>query len=120
MIGFINNLFMCVKIIIIRARPYPPSLSRMAARIIDPATGASTWAFGNHKCTENNGNFTKNAVIIISQIIGADLVVVLTCSGIVIFRCLHSLYIFRIIISKGKDAVIVYTIKYILACSRSG
>lgn len=48
-IGFISSLFMCLKIIIIRASPYPPSFSRMAARIIDPATGASTWAFGSHK-----------------------------------------------------------------------
>lgn len=31
--------------------PYPPSFSRMAARIIDPAIGASTWAFGSHRCT---------------------------------------------------------------------
>ena len=32
-----------------RMRPYPPNLSRMAARIIEPATGASTWAFGSHR-----------------------------------------------------------------------
>lgn len=34
---------------VIRSSPNPPSFSRMAARIIDPATGASTWAFGSHK-----------------------------------------------------------------------
>jgi hypothetical protein len=56
-----------LKIIIIRANPYPPNLSRIAAKIIEPATGASTCAFGSHKCTENNGNFTKNAKIIISH-----------------------------------------------------
>ena len=33
----------------IRIIPYLPSLRRMAARIIDPATGASTWALGNHR-----------------------------------------------------------------------
>lgn len=57
-----------MKIIIIRANPYPPSLSRMAAKIIEPATGASTCALGNHKCIENKGSFTKNAKIIISHI----------------------------------------------------
>jgi len=67
-IGFINILFMWPKIIIIRASPYPPSLSRMAARIIEPATGASTWALGSHKCTENSGNFTINASVSISHI----------------------------------------------------
>lgn len=33
----------------IRIRPYLPNLRRIAARIIEPATGASTWAFGSHK-----------------------------------------------------------------------
>ena len=32
-----------------RIMPYPPSFSRMAARIIDPAIGASTWALGSHR-----------------------------------------------------------------------
>lgn len=32
-----------------RIRPYLPSFKRILARIIDPATGASTWALGNHK-----------------------------------------------------------------------
>lgn len=31
-----------VKAVEIRIRPYPPSFRRMAARIIDPDTGAST------------------------------------------------------------------------------
>jgi hypothetical protein len=46
---------------ITRIRPYPPSFSRTAARIMEPATGASTWALGSHKCTENKGSFTKKA-----------------------------------------------------------
>lgn len=33
----------------IRIIPYPPSFSKIAARIMDPAIGASTWAFGSHK-----------------------------------------------------------------------
>lgn len=31
-----------------RIIPYPPSLSKTPAKIIDPPTGASTWALGNH------------------------------------------------------------------------
>jgi hypothetical protein len=46
-----------------RHTPYPPSLSRMAASTILPAIGASTWAFGSHKCVKNIGNFTKNPLI---------------------------------------------------------
>jgi hypothetical protein len=48
-------------------RPYPPNFSRMAARIIDPAIGASTCALGSHRCVENIGNFTMNPVTSISQ-----------------------------------------------------
>jgi len=77
-----------LKIIIIRASPYPPNLSRIAARIIDPATGASTWAFGSHKCTENNGNFTRNARIIIIHN-REDEFPIIIWSDIVIFRCLE-------------------------------
>lgn len=32
-----------------RIRPYPPSFRRILARIIDPAVGASTWAFGSQR-----------------------------------------------------------------------
>lgn len=88
MTGLINVLFIYVNIIIIRAKPYPPSFSKIAARIIDPATGASTCAFGSHKCTENSGNFTMNAVIIISHVNELiDLRGIVICSGIDMFRC---------------------------------
>ena len=30
-------------------KPYPPSFSKMPASTIEPLTGASTWALGNHK-----------------------------------------------------------------------
>lgn len=49
------------KILEIRIKPYPPNFNKTAARIIEPATGASTWAFGNHKCTINIGIFTTKA-----------------------------------------------------------
>lgn len=48
----------------IRISPYLPSLRRIPAKTIDPATGASTWALGNHKWTRYRGIFTKNAIII--------------------------------------------------------
>lgn len=43
--------------------PYPPSLSRIAARIIDPAMGASTWALGSHRWTPYRGILTIKAVM---------------------------------------------------------
>lgn len=42
--------------------PYPPSFKRIAARTIDPATGASTWAFGSQRCTPYSGIFTRKAI----------------------------------------------------------
>src|SRR3990170_252953 len=41
-----------------RRKPYPPILSRMAARITEPAVGASTWASGSQVCTGHIGIFT--------------------------------------------------------------
>lgn len=29
---------------------------------MDPATGASTWAFGSQRCTPYSGIFTRNAI----------------------------------------------------------
>jgi len=46
-----------------RIIPYPPNFNRIAAKIIDPATGASTWALGNHRWVINIGNLTKNPLI---------------------------------------------------------
>jgi hypothetical protein len=39
----------------------------MPAKIIEPATGASTWAFGNHKWTIYKGVLTRNAKIVTSH-----------------------------------------------------
>ena len=44
-----------------RNMPYPPSFKSTPAKIMDPETGASTWALGSHMWTPNTGNFTKNA-----------------------------------------------------------
>src|ERR1700749_2185185 len=48
-----------------RRKPEPPIFNRIAARIPEPAVGASTWASGNQVCTGHIGIFTakdaKNA-----------------------------------------------------------
>lgn len=46
----------------IRSIPYPPNFRRIAARIIEPATGASTCAFGSHKWVKNIGSLIIKAV----------------------------------------------------------
>lgn len=51
-----------------RIIPYPPSFSKIAAKIIEPITGASTWALGSHKWIKYIGYFTKNPVIIMIKI----------------------------------------------------
>lgn len=60
-----------------RRRPYPPSFKRTPAKIIDPATGASTWALGSQRWVRNKGVFTRKAVIVINhqsvQRLGEDL-----------------------------------------------
>lgn len=43
--------------------PKVPILSKMAAKIIDPKTGASTCALGSHIWVKYIGVLTKNAVI---------------------------------------------------------
>lgn len=47
-----------------RNNPYPPNFNKTPAKIIEPETGASTWALGNHKWTKNIGILTKKAKII--------------------------------------------------------
>jgi hypothetical protein len=56
-----------VKIKDIRIKPYVPSFNNTPARIIEPATGASTWALGSHRWSENIGIFTKKARIKINH-----------------------------------------------------
>src|SRR3954454_22923836 len=43
-----------------RRKPYPPIFSRIAARITEPAVGASTWASGSQVWTGHIGIFTAN------------------------------------------------------------
>lgn len=52
---------------IMRSMPYPPNFRRIAARIIEPAIGASTWALGSHRCVRNRGSLTINAMFVKSH-----------------------------------------------------
>lgn len=47
--GYVMKLTIGFRIIVIRIIPYPPSFNKTAARTIEPAIGASTWALGNHR-----------------------------------------------------------------------
>jgi len=45
----LNIKGLCKKKALSRIIPYPPNFNRTPAKIIDPATGASTWALGSHR-----------------------------------------------------------------------
>lgn len=106
-----------VTMYMIRSKPYPPSFSRIAAKIIDPAIGASTCALGSHKCTKNMGSFTRNPIIIISLIYAKYVLLVdITHKyGRLIIECPEEEISMQNRINMGKEAVTVYIIKYILA-----
>ena len=53
---------------LMRSKPYPPNFNKIPAKIIDPATGASTWALGNHRCVKYIGILIIKAIININQI----------------------------------------------------
>lgn len=106
----------------IRAIPYPPNFNKIAASTIEPAIGASTCALGSHKWERNIGSFTRNPIIVISQNkllmvnedgnkISDDIVINLWPEFIIIEQNITNI---------GRDAVIVYIIRYIFAWSRSG
>jgi len=90
----------------------------MAANTIEPAIGASTWALGSHKCIENIGNLVTNPRIKINQknqLFNIDGRVRLLVNMLEEF-----IEIDIIITSIGKEAKMVYIIRYIPACNRSG
>lgn len=66
--GYAINSVVGFRNIVIRNIPYPPSFSRMAARTMEPAIGASTWAFGNQRWRPYSGIFTIKAIIHASHI----------------------------------------------------
>lgn len=47
----------------IRIMPYPPNFNSTAASTIEPAIGASTWAFGSHRWRPYRGILTIKAII---------------------------------------------------------
>ena len=111
-----NNGF----IILMRIKPYPPSFNKIPARIIEPATGASTWALGSHKWVTYSGIFTKKAIVIASP---SKKVQEEVNGAYDLKRNKLDPEVLKNIIdlkSRGKEAVTVYIIKYILACRRSG
>lgn len=57
------SLRVSIKIVYSRINPYPPIFSRIAASIMEPATGASTWALGSHRWSPNIGTLTRKAII---------------------------------------------------------
>lgn len=61
--GYAIKLLDGFNINVIRSIPYPPNFNKIAARTMDPAIGASTWALGNHKCKPYRGILTIKASI---------------------------------------------------------
>lgn len=106
----------------IRRMPYPPSLRRRPARIIDPAIGASTWAFGSQRWKINIGIFTKKA----STVKDHQIYIRGPCINWIekILRDIEELPLVHEIaislIRRGSLAQIVYNIKYSPAWRRSG
>jgi len=80
----------------------------MAARTIDPATGASTWALGSQRWTVYMGIFTKKATIINShQIVIIKFEEDGAINGMGIKVDLFHVVNSRIINKRGREAEIV-------------
>ena len=89
--------------------PKLPNFKRIAARSIDPKTGASTWALGNHKWTPYIGSFTKKAanrqkIITLFNIELFKFIILSNKSSLFV---IIELYIHKYIPNNGKDALIV-------------
>lgn len=61
--GYAMNSVSGFRNVVIRSMPYPPNFSRTAARTMEPAIGASTWALGNQRWRPYRGIFTMKAII---------------------------------------------------------
>lgn len=91
-----------------RIIPYPPSFRSRAARSIDPAIGASTWALGSQRCRPYSGAFTMNARRRASPVITP--VHELDTAGCVssrVGRCRVPIFTYRcmIAISRGSELI---------------
>lgn len=94
-----------------RNTPYPPNFNKIAARTIEPATGASTWALGSQRCTENIGSFTRKAAKIrkVSKFQAQEDRQSLLCvrASNIIFEDINSVVAQIIIRRRGKEAATV-------------
>lgn len=61
--GYAMNVVIGSSMMVMRIMPYPPSFSSTAASTMEPAMGASTWAFGSQRCSPYRGIFTMNAIM---------------------------------------------------------
>lgn len=69
------TLVIGIRIGVRRIIPYPPNFNRTAAKIIEPAIGASTWALGSQRWRPYNGILIMKARIHASHIIVLDQVI---------------------------------------------
>lgn len=92
---------------LVRIIPYPPNFRRTPARIIDPATGASTWALGSQRWVKNIGNFTKKAIVMDNHHKWVNGLVQLISKLVSINSELLKLNSISKPLIKGRDAVIV-------------
>lgn len=98
-----------------RISPYLPNFRRTAARIIEPATGASTCALGSQRCVVYIGIFTINAmIVIVHQILLSVTVIEVFILNSIDKDCFFSIIIISLI-RRGSEAVMVYIMRYIPA-----
>lgn len=93
-----------------RMRPYPPNLRRILASSMEPAVGASTCAFGNHRCREYIGIFTKKATMHMVHHRFRLMFVGGAWAIKNMLSCIDSLSIRRILSRRGRLAETVYII----------
>lgn len=75
----------------------------MEAKIIEPTTGASTWALGNHRWAKKIGSFTRKAKTALSrkkELLKLNLNLNLNC--LIYITSLNKIFIIKI--SKGIEA----------------
>ena len=102
------NMVFLENVKMMRIIPYPPSFNNKPARIIDPATGASTWALGNQRCIPYMGVLIKKARSIkIHHKFLVRFPVRNKFDGIVRLRCPFVLKIYKMLIKNGSAPITV-------------
>nr|ALD62468.1 NADH dehydrogenase subunit 4 [Aleurodicus dispersus] len=106
-------LFSLFKMLNMRKIPYLPNFNMMAAKIMDPKTGDSTWALGNQMWMKYKGILTMNTIKKVS--------VMNMLLGFLIKYKLSELMDFSMIeLKKGSEKMNVMNIMYKIASKRSG